>query len=220
MSFGFAGEYTDPTGLIYLRARYYDPATAQFITRDPLEALTHRPYTYAASDPADNIDPTGLSPFGVWLGIADGACALTAEIPAVDVGTCGGAGLANAAAGAVVAGGAIAHIVHSHGHHNDGDSVDETPSATGDPVPDTAQPPDAADRCDLSDPPSMKDLDRLTDAEAKRITQRYGTDPEEVKKEIYGPRTGKYDLYRDAQGRIWAGPKHGPGEPQPTGMER
>jgi RHS repeat-associated protein len=35
--FGFSGEYKDSeTGLIYLRARYYDPATQQFLTRDPL----------------------------------------------------------------------------------------------------------------------------------------------------------------------------------------
>jgi uncharacterized protein RhaS with RHS repeats len=30
---GFAGQYTDPeTGFQYLRARYYDPATAQFVS--------------------------------------------------------------------------------------------------------------------------------------------------------------------------------------------
>lgn len=31
--FGYAGEYTDDTGYIYLRARYYDPSTAQFLSR-------------------------------------------------------------------------------------------------------------------------------------------------------------------------------------------
>jgi RHS repeat-associated protein len=38
--FGFGGEYTDPTGLVYLRARYYDPATAQFTSLDPLRDLS------------------------------------------------------------------------------------------------------------------------------------------------------------------------------------
>ena len=33
--FGFAGGYTDPTGLIYLINRYYDPATGQFLSVDP-----------------------------------------------------------------------------------------------------------------------------------------------------------------------------------------
>ena len=33
---GWAGEYRDAeTGLVYLRARYYDPSTGQFLTRDP-----------------------------------------------------------------------------------------------------------------------------------------------------------------------------------------
>ncbi len=32
---GFAGEYTDAeTGFQYLRARYYDPVTGQFLSRD------------------------------------------------------------------------------------------------------------------------------------------------------------------------------------------
>jgi RHS repeat-associated protein len=60
--FGYAGQYTDATGLQYLRARYYDPATAQFITRDPLEAQTGQPYGYAASDPTDLVDPEGAFP--------------------------------------------------------------------------------------------------------------------------------------------------------------
>ncbi|MBA2682186.1 MAG: RHS repeat-associated core domain-containing protein, partial [Ktedonobacteraceae bacterium] len=35
--FGYAGQYSDAaTGLQYLRARYYDPATQQFLTVDPL----------------------------------------------------------------------------------------------------------------------------------------------------------------------------------------
>ena len=37
--FEFAGEQTDPSGLQYLRARYYDPATGTFISRDPLSDM-------------------------------------------------------------------------------------------------------------------------------------------------------------------------------------
>ncbi|MCA1683522.1 MAG: DUF6531 domain-containing protein, partial [Actinobacteria bacterium] len=45
--FGYAGQYTDPeTGLQYLRARYYDPQTQNFLTRDPLTPQTRAPYNY------------------------------------------------------------------------------------------------------------------------------------------------------------------------------
>lgn len=39
-AFRYAGQNTDTTSLQYLCARYYDPTTAQFLTRDPLEAAT------------------------------------------------------------------------------------------------------------------------------------------------------------------------------------
>ena len=59
--FGYTGAYTDTeSGLQYLINRYYDPATAQFLTRDPLTALTNAPYTYADDDPVNNSDPLGL----------------------------------------------------------------------------------------------------------------------------------------------------------------
>jgi RHS repeat-associated protein len=57
----FDAQYTSPdTGLIYLRNRVYDPATAQFLTRDPLEAITGEPYSYAGDNPLNHSDPTGL----------------------------------------------------------------------------------------------------------------------------------------------------------------
>lgn len=60
--FGYAGEYTDAeTGFVYLRARYYDPATAQFLTRDPIADITQQPYSYAAGNPLNLIDPSGLA---------------------------------------------------------------------------------------------------------------------------------------------------------------
>jgi RHS repeat-associated protein len=55
------GQYQDSdTGLYYLRARYYNPVTAQFLTRDPLEALTGSVYGFADNDPLNGSDPTGL----------------------------------------------------------------------------------------------------------------------------------------------------------------
>ncbi|HEU5271549.1 MAG TPA: RHS repeat-associated core domain-containing protein, partial [Jatrophihabitans sp.] len=52
--------YTDvETGLIYLQARYYDPATAQFLTIDPQLASTNEPYAYVDDNPLNLIDPLG-----------------------------------------------------------------------------------------------------------------------------------------------------------------
>jgi RHS repeat-associated protein len=57
----YTGQYTDPeSGLVYLHARYYDPTTAQFITRDPYTASTGEPYAYASDDPINETDPTGF----------------------------------------------------------------------------------------------------------------------------------------------------------------
>ncbi|MFI4990776.1 MAG: RHS repeat-associated core domain-containing protein, partial [Solirubrobacterales bacterium] len=62
---GYDGQYTSTdTGLIYLRARVYDPATAQFLSSDPLKAITGEPYAYAGDNPLNASDPTGLI-FGI-----------------------------------------------------------------------------------------------------------------------------------------------------------
>ncbi|MHB8262526.1 MAG: RHS repeat-associated core domain-containing protein, partial [Acidimicrobiales bacterium] len=63
--FGYAGGYTDPTGLIYLINRYYDPSTGQFISVDPLVSLTGQPYQYVGGDPVNQVDPLGLFCWGL-----------------------------------------------------------------------------------------------------------------------------------------------------------
>jgi RHS repeat-associated protein len=40
--------------------RYYDPATGQFLTRDPLDATTRSAYGYVADNPLNAVDPLGL----------------------------------------------------------------------------------------------------------------------------------------------------------------
>jgi len=58
---GYDGQYrSEDTGLIYLRARVYDPATAQFMSVDPLVSETGAPYSYADDSPVNEGDPGGL----------------------------------------------------------------------------------------------------------------------------------------------------------------
>jgi RHS repeat-associated protein len=62
-------------------ARYYDPSTAQFLTRDPLEEITGQPYAYANDDPLDEVDPNGLCG---TLGWVDGDCEAHAVVGGVE----------------------------------------------------------------------------------------------------------------------------------------
>lgn len=63
---GYRGELT-LGGLVYLRARDYDPKTGQFLTPDPLDGVDGATtlgqgfsYSYADNDPIHHIDPLGL----------------------------------------------------------------------------------------------------------------------------------------------------------------
>jgi RHS repeat-associated protein len=59
--FLFAGQYKDTeTGLYYLRARYYNPATGQFLTQDPAVTFTQAPYEYVGGNPENRGDSSGL----------------------------------------------------------------------------------------------------------------------------------------------------------------
>jgi hypothetical protein len=40
--------------------RYYDSATAQFVSVDPMVNETNQPYAYAGDDPVNGVDPMGL----------------------------------------------------------------------------------------------------------------------------------------------------------------
>jgi RHS repeat-associated protein len=57
-------QYDSDLGLYYLRARYYNPATGRFLSRDPLDGQQIDPktlhkYLYAGGDPANSWDPSG-----------------------------------------------------------------------------------------------------------------------------------------------------------------
>jgi RHS repeat-associated protein len=77
----YTGAQTDlDTGLVYLRARWYDSATGRFTTRDPFPGFaalpqTLHPYVYVNNNPVNLTDPSGeiadifwdLAIFGVDL---------------------------------------------------------------------------------------------------------------------------------------------------------
>ncbi|MCP3995430.1 MAG: hypothetical protein GY722_10240, partial [bacterium] len=59
--FGFAGELQDPRiGLVHLRARWLDTVTGSFLSMDPFAGTTEPLFAYAANDPINRIDPSGL----------------------------------------------------------------------------------------------------------------------------------------------------------------
>lgn len=63
---GRDGVVTDKNGLIYMRARYYDPLMHRFINADVVpgeisDAVTLNRYAYANGNPVSNTDPFGLS---------------------------------------------------------------------------------------------------------------------------------------------------------------
>ena len=68
-AFGYAGQYSDATtGLSNMRARWYEPETGGFTTRDPLFSQTDQAYAYAGDDPVNHNDPSGKSVIGCIVG--------------------------------------------------------------------------------------------------------------------------------------------------------
>ena len=61
--FRYCGEYFDSeTQSIYLRARYYSPASGRFTQQDPARDGLNW-YVYCSSNPVNSVDPTGLIPW-------------------------------------------------------------------------------------------------------------------------------------------------------------
>jgi len=70
-AYGFVGEWTDETGLVYLRARYYDGQIGRFLSRDDLASFAEKPATlnrwlYADDSPTNYVDPSGNVPVKIW----------------------------------------------------------------------------------------------------------------------------------------------------------
>jgi RHS repeat-associated protein len=67
-SFGFTAEQTDPNGLLYLRARYYNLQSGTFLTPDPFAGMMNRAmsrngYSYVEGNRVHYRDPSGAFAF-------------------------------------------------------------------------------------------------------------------------------------------------------------
>ena len=71
--FGYTGEVSDAeTGFIYVRARYYDPETGRFASRDSFSGQMREPntlgrYVYAEDNPSTDTDPDGYGKIGTVI---------------------------------------------------------------------------------------------------------------------------------------------------------
>jgi RHS repeat-associated protein len=68
-TYGYTGREPDASGLVYYRARYYDPSVGRFTQRDPvgyLDGLNR--YAYVGNNPVNFTDPNGLlaRQVGAW----------------------------------------------------------------------------------------------------------------------------------------------------------
>ncbi|HBG05564.1 MAG: hypothetical protein A2075_07590 [Geobacteraceae bacterium GWC2_58_44] len=62
--YGYTGREPDETGLVYYRARHYDPTIGRFTQRDPIRLQGGiNPYAYANANPVTFTDPEGLLAF-------------------------------------------------------------------------------------------------------------------------------------------------------------
>jgi len=111
---GNTSQYTsrenDATGLLYYRARYYDPVLKRFISSDPIGlAGGMNMYAYVEGDPVSLVDPTGeIGVYGYFMGGAIGAVVGGLGAAATGQSVLGGV-LSGAIGGAAVGGGWLAN---------------------------------------------------------------------------------------------------------------
>ena len=77
--FGYNGEYYNAaTGMVYLRARFYEPEMNRFSQKDVVRGSVVQPgslnrYSYVQNDPVNFIDPSGQSLKSVWNSVKSAA---------------------------------------------------------------------------------------------------------------------------------------------------
>lgn len=99
------------TGWIKYGTRWYDPATGRWTQQDtldaPLDPANANRYAYAANDPVNLSDPTGLDAFGCfidWFGLTGGGVGFGIGVLAAPLTVGGSVALSITGAGVVLAG--------------------------------------------------------------------------------------------------------------------
>ncbi|MCI0645111.1 MAG: hypothetical protein L0346_09540, partial [Chloroflexi bacterium] len=105
-AYGFTGEQADKaTGLLYLRARYYNPGLRLFMARDPWSGdqqapLTMHGYAYGLNNPANYVDPSGNTAIPAGIVVCYGIAFVIPDPLFIEEGIC-----------TVIAAGAVGVIV-------------------------------------------------------------------------------------------------------------
>ena len=93
----------DESGLVYMRARYYEPASGRFVSEDP-SYDGHNWFSYCGNDPVNSIDGSGKTRWKEdWQGGFGRFCSMMAIGLAIGAVACGANGEKDAAVGLIVA---------------------------------------------------------------------------------------------------------------------
>jgi RHS repeat-associated protein len=84
--FRFTGQWSDGSGLTFLRARFYDPQTGTFLSVDPVPSAASQ-YAYCGNNPLLYVDPSGMSFWSSLAAVGKGFCNLVAGAADGIVGT-------------------------------------------------------------------------------------------------------------------------------------
>lgn len=77
--YGYTGREPDETGMVYYRARYYDPSIGRFTQRDPIGLRGGmNQYAYVGGNPVNLMDPSGNVPTTLqgWIDFSSAAVGL------------------------------------------------------------------------------------------------------------------------------------------------
>ncbi len=91
--FTYTGHERDQaTGLIYAKARYYDPQLGLFLSRDPFEGYDNKPlslhrYLYAYQNPMKYVDPDGREAYPLFGNLYDERTSLVKPFERIDTGS-------------------------------------------------------------------------------------------------------------------------------------